>query len=416
MAEGRTMFASRLAGLPVLDPTGERIGRLTDLVVAPRPRSAPVVGAVVRVRRRPIFVSSGRFAELDQGGLRLSTASVNLRRFERRQGELLVLGELLDRTATIIGDGEPVRINDVGLSPGSSARTWLIGSADVVPAGGGLLRRPAHRIVPWHDLVGVTPIGTTGASRAAALAHLPPVELAGVMMGLADTDAAQLLAALDDERAADVLEELPEEVQGRLLGTLGRERAGDVLDAMNPDDAADLLGDLPLAVRTALLAAMEPEEAAPVRRLLTYRPDTAGGLMTSEPVVVPTNATVAETLARLREERVPRALAGQAFVVRPPLETPTGRLIGTVSMQRLLREQPSSLAGSHLDEPRIEPLPPDLPGAAVAEHLAAYNLLAAPVCDVDGRLLGAVSVDDVLDFLLPPGWRDNVSDDGGPSE
>jgi Mg/Co/Ni transporter MgtE len=137
--------------------------------------------------------------------------------------------------------------------------------------------------------------------------------------------------------------------------------------------------------------------------------------MTSEPVVVPPNATVAETLARLREERIPRALAGQAFVVRPPLETPTGRLIGTVSIQRLLREQPSTLAGAHLDEPRIEPLPPDLPGTAVAEHLAAYNLLAAPVCDQDGRLLGAVSVDDVMDFLLPAGWRDAASDGGEPS-
>jgi CBS domain-containing protein len=402
--EAGTMFASRLAGLPVLDPNGERVGRLADLVAVPAARGAPLVGAVVRVRRRPIFISSGRFEALDERGLRLSTGQVNVLRFERRDGELLVLGELLDRTAVERATGEQVRVNDIGVA--RSGPGFALVAVDVVPAGSRLRR--AHRVVPWSALEGLAPSSAGAAARAAAMAGLPAVEMAAAIMELRDGDAAQLLAALDDERAADVLQELPEDVQARLIETLGRERGADVIEAMDPDDAADLLGDLSASERTAFLAAMEPDEAAPLRRLLAYRPDTAGGLMTSRPVLIAPSATVAEAVARMRDKDVPRALGAQAFLVRPPTETPTGRLLGTVSMQRLLRELPSSLAAAHLDDILVEPLAPDMPGLAVAEHMAAYNLLAAPVCDPDGRVLGAVSVDDVIDFLLPAGWRRSV--------
>ncbi|MFN8109637.1 MAG: magnesium transporter [Thermoleophilia bacterium] len=184
------------------------------------------------------------------------------------------------------------------------------------------------------------------------------------------------------------------------------ERAGDLLDAMNPDDAADLLGEVPALERASLLAAMEPDEAAPVRRLLAYRPDTAGGLMNPEPVILQANATVAEALARMRRPELPPALAAQAYVVRPPTDTPTGPLLGTVHIQRLLRAPPSELAATCIDRRDPDPLPADAPVRTVAEHLAAENLLAAPVCDQAGRLLGAVSVDDVLDSMLGDLWRD----------
>lgn len=396
-----TMFASRLAGLPVLDPNGERVGRLADLVAVPAARGAPLVGAVVRVRRRPIFVSAGRFEALDERGLRLSTGRVNVLRFERREGELLVLGELLDHTAVERATGAVVRVNDIGVARAGPG--WSLAAVDVVPASGRLRR--AHRVLAWDALEGLAPSSAGAAARAAALAGLPAVEVAAVILDLSERDGAQLLAALDDERAADVLQELPEDTQAALIETLGRERGADVIEAMDPDDAADLLGDLSAAERTAFLAAMEPQEAAPLRRLLAYGPQTAGGLMTTRPVLVTPSATVAEAVARMRDKDVPRALAAQAFVVRPPTETPTGRLVGTVSMQRLLRELPSSLAAAHVDDLRVEPLAPDMPGLAAAEHMAAYNLLAAPVCDPDGRVLGAVSVDDVIDFLLPADWR-----------
>src|SRR4051794_29115226 len=216
---------------------------------------------------------------------------------------------------------------------------------------------------------------------------------------------AEVAAALDDERLADVLEELPEDDQVEILGKLEGERAADVLEAMAPDDAADLLGELPIDEQERLLALMEPEEADPVRRLLVYEEGTAGGMMTSEPVILPPDATVAEALARVRDPEITPALAAQVFVCRPPTETPTGKYLGLAHIQRLLRERPSSLGPGVVDSD-IAPLGPDVLLPELTSYLATYNLVAVPVVDDADHLLGAVTVDDVLDHLLPANWRE----------
>jgi len=150
---------------------------------------------------------------------------------------------------------------------------------------------------------------------------------------------------------------------------------------------------------------MEPEDAEPVRRLMTYPDYTAGGLMTAEPVIMLPDATVAEALARIRNPELSPAIAAQVYVVRPPQATPTGTFLGTAHVQRLLREPPSALV-SGVCEKSTGWLRPDSPIEEVTRHLATYNLVAVPVVDDHDRLLGAVSVDDVLDHLLPEGWRD----------
>jgi Mg/Co/Ni transporter MgtE len=149
---------------------------------------------------------------------------------------------------------------------------------------------------------------------------------------------------------------------------------------------------------------MDPDEAEPVRRLLTYEPDTAGGLMTPEPVVLGPQATVAEALARMQDHDLPVPLATQVFVCQPPTETPTGRFLGVAHFQRLLREAPSKTLSRCLDE---EPQTVNAKASdrQVAERLAAYDVMAVGVLDDQGRLLGAVTIDDVLDRLLPVGWR-----------
>ena len=141
-----------------------------------------------------------------------------------------------------------------------------------------------------------------------------------------------------------------------------------------------------------------------VQRLMHYEDYSAGGMMTTEPIVLTADSTVAEALSRVRLSEVAPGLASQVFVCRQPLETPTGRLMGVVYIQRLLREPPATLLGSILDSD-IAPLSAETTLSEVSSYLASYNLLAVPIVDANERLLGAVTVDDVLDHLLPENWR-----------
>jgi Mg/Co/Ni transporter MgtE len=150
---------------------------------------------------------------------------------------------------------------------------------------------------------------------------------------------------------------------------------------------------------------MDPDEAEDVRRLLTDEERTAGGLMTTDPVILPPDATVAEALARIRQSELAPSLAAMVYVTRPPLETPTGKLVGIGHFQHLLREPPSSLVSGVVDND-IEPLRAEATLEEVTRLLAYYNLVASPVVDEEGRLLGVVTVDDVLDHLLPENWRE----------
>ncbi len=192
-----------------------------------------------------------------------------------------------------------------------------------------------------------------------------------------------------------------------MLSQLGTERSADVLEEMDPDDAADLLGVLNPTDAEMLLTRMDPGESAPVRRLLAHSPDTAGGLMTSDPVVLTPDTSVAEALARVRDPDLTPALSSMVFVARPPTSTPTGRYLGCVQLQRLLREAPAELVGGIFDTDLLT-LSPATPLAAVTRYLAAYNLVCGPVVDDQNHLLGAVTVDDLLDHLLPHDWRADV--------
>ncbi len=404
-ASSEQLFVSRLARLPVRAPSGEMIGRIADVVIArAAPGSPPVVlGLTVWVQRRPIFISMGRIRELNAGGAILTTGTVNLRPFELRAGETLVLGELVDSLVSHRETERHYRINDVAIA--QVREGWIVSALDVVEPASGLRawRRPRRLRLSW-DVVAGLEAGESAESRLAALADLRPADVAAALLALPAKAREDMASGLDDDRLAATLEQLPEEVQAGLLARLDDERAADVLEAMDPDDAADLLGEMSEADRARLLALMVPEEAEPVRRLLLYDEETAGGLMTTEPVIMRAGDTVAEALARLRDPELSPALAAQVFVVRPPTQTPTGRYLGVAHFQRLLRELPGDPLGSTIDTD-LDTLSPTLPTRRVAEYLATYDLLCAPVCDEQSRLLGVVSIDDVLDHLLPPAWR-----------
>ena len=420
MSTADRVYVARLAGLPVFDPNGDQVGRVRDVVVALRiGRDAPrVLGLAVEIGvRRRIFVPIGRVTTVDPEAIVLSTGTVSLRRFDKRPGETLVLEELLDRSVRLRESGEECLVLDVAIEP--TRTEWLLTRVAVRKVMPGLRGRRRGEVlqVEWDEVEGFSlPADEQGAANLLAVFEkLRPADLAGLVHDLSGKRRAEVVAALDDERLADVLEELPEDEQVELLGGLEDERAADVLEAMSPDDAADLLGELPEAEAQRLLELMEPAEAAPIRQLLAYSDDTAGGLMTSEPVILPPNATVADALARIRAPELSPALAAQVYVVRPPYETPTGRYLGTAHFQRLLREPPSSLISAVVDTD-IDPLGPDCPLPELTRHLASYNLVAVPVVDSENRLLGAVTVDDVLDHLLPSDWRGHRPTNAARSE
>jgi CBS domain-containing protein len=391
----------------VFDPNGDRVGKVRDAVVALRMGTAAprVLGLVVEVvARRRIFVPMGRVTALDPGAVMLSSGTINLKRFEQRAGETLVLGELLDRRVTLLENGRPAAVVDAGMEQ-TRTGDWVL-TRLAVQEPGRLGRRGQLHQVEWDEVAGLT-LPESGQGTETLLAtyrDLNAADLAHALQELPIKRRHEVAEALDDERLADVLGELPEAEQITILGTLEESRAADVLEEMDPDDAADLLAELSTLDRNRLLELMEPDEAEPVRQLLKYSEDTAGGIMTSEPVILTPDATIAEALARVRAPELTPSLASQVYVCRPPSATPTGRYLGLAHIQRLLREPPSSLVSGVLDD--LEPLRPETQLAEVTRYFATYNLVAAPVVDEQGHLVGAVSVDDVLDHLLPEDWRE----------
>ncbi|WP_405857309.1 CBS domain-containing protein [Streptomyces sp. NBC_00090] len=408
------IFVSHLAGVPVFDPVGDQVGRVSDLVAMLRVGRRPprLLGMVVEVlSRRRVFVPMTRITGVESGQV-ITTGVVNMRRFERRPTERLVLGELLDRRVRLVDpggqEGEEVTVLDVAIQQLPARRDWEIDKVFVRKGKGGVLSRKGETLtVEWSAVTGFSleEHGQGAESLLATFEKLRPADLANALHHLSPKRRAEVAAALDDDRLADVLEELPEDDQVEILGKLKEERAADVLEAMDPDDAADLLSELPEEDKERLLALMRPDDAADVRRLLAYEERTAGGLMTTEPIVLRPDATVADALARVRQQDLSPALAAQVYVCRPPDETPTGKYLGTVHFQRLLRDPPFTLVSSLVDSD-LPPLGPDTPLPAVTSYLAAYNMVAAPVVDEGGSLLGAVTVDDVLDHLLPEDWRE----------
>ncbi len=401
------VFLARLAGTSVFDPNGDQLGKVRDAVATLRTNNQPprILGFIVEVPpRKRIFVPITRVTSIDNGHV-IITGLLNMRRFEPRINEISVLSEMLDRSVTMVDSNEKVTVEDIAMEL-SKTGDWFIERVHVMRRGAGFRRRGASSTVTWAEISGIAINETNqGVSHLlSTLANLRAADLASVLHDLTLKRRAEVARALDDERLADVLEEMDESSRVELLAELEGERAADVLEEMDPDDAADLLREVGQERAQALLALMEPEDAEDVQRLMHYEDYSAGGMMTTEPIVLTADSTVAEALSRVRLSEVAPGLASQVFVCRQPIETPTGRLMGIVHIQRLLREPPATLLGGILDSD-IAPLSAEATLNEVASYLASYNLLAVPVVDANERLLGAVTIDDVLDHLLPENWR-----------
>ncbi len=397
---GEVVYAFRVIRLPLLDAGGSSIGRLEDIVVMPSPEGMPprVLGFAAASQRRKIFVNAGRIASLDSDGARLRSWDLDLHPLKTRPGETLLKRDVIDRR---IGDET---ISDVALRQVTDGKAmgWEVTHVRLSKRST-LRRRPTFRLADWKQVPGLFEEASPMAAEAARLRDMHPSDVASVVRNLPLQQRRQLAESMDDDRLADLLEELLEDEQLRLIEGLDHERLIDVLEEMEFDDLADLLGEMPGEQRTKILDAMDDEDAAELRRLLSYEVGTAGGLMTPEIIILGPTATVADALAHIRDPEWLVSIACQVFVCQPPFKPPTGRYLGVVHFQRLLREPPSMELGRCLeDEPTIHPSTPD---DEVAVRLASYNLMSVGVCDESGSLLGAITVDDVLDRVLPANWR-----------
>jgi CBS domain-containing protein/flagellar motility protein MotE (MotC chaperone) len=396
-----------LAGCGVFDPAGDRVGKVIDVLVAYRKSGSPkATGMLVEISgRRKVFVPIARVTSISAGQV-ITTGLIDLRRFAQSGQELRVIAQLLGRKVRLLDGTGSANIEDLAIEQGKN-KDWTVSEL--------FLRRPKTSVSPFAKgetlFTTCEKVASTDSDEAqsaqqliATYSELRPADLASALMDLPDERMVEVAEELDDERLADVLEELPEDEQIEIMQELDNERAAEVLDLMEPDDAADLMANLPEERTEAILELMDEEEADDLRMLMQYDEFTAGGLMTTEPIICAADTTVAEAMALIRRKDVSPVLAASVFVTLPPYETATGRYLGVVHFQRMLRYPPHERLGTLLDT-ELEPINASTHISVIHRTLANYNLVALPVVDDEHRLIGVVTVDDVLDHLLPEDWR-----------
>jgi CBS domain-containing protein/sporulation protein YlmC with PRC-barrel domain len=407
------LYLSQVLGRPIRDLEGESVATVKDVITRLGEDDHPqVIGIVARYRRRDFFVSRWRITEISQAGVRLNSDVLNLRPFERREGEVLLARNVLDKQLIDVDGKRVVRVNDVQLIEVAGA--WRVTGADVslqglwrrlAPAGFMGTRKPVE-VIDWSDVGYLATDEATVQLKSASgkLARLHPVEIARLAEALSYHHGSEVVESLDDETAAETLEEMAAAQQARIISDMDEERAADILEWMSPDEAADVLGDLPEEKAEELLGLMEGEEQADVAELLPYEDDTAGGLMTTEFVTLPRELTVGAALARLREMAETPNMIYYLYVVEAE---DSWQLIGVIALRSLiLADQTAPLAAVMRTE--FQSAHPNEPATDVARRIAEYNLLALPVVDQAGDILGIITVDDAMEILLPKNWRQRL--------
>jgi magnesium transporter len=413
-------FVSELCGRPVELSAGgmrTRIGKVEDIAVDASEAYPPVVGIYVRTQGNVRYAPACDIVSMDPKSTVIAMAPRDPADSPISPNELLLNKELLDKQIVDVDGRKVVRVNDARLA--ATGGTLRLIAVDIGISG--LLRRLGLRglgqawlrrvtkpglrpaLISWDA---VQPLHRDAAGEAIRLQvprelinRIHPSDLASIIEELNASDQASLVGSLDEETAADAFEQLDADTQLSILEDLSPDRAADIIENMSPDDAADILGEVEPEKQEQILRLMEPDEAADVRELLTHEEDTAGGLMTTEYLSVPPGLTVAQTFDHIRKAAEDAELIYYVYVLDP-----SEKLVGVVALKDLIT--------ARLDVPvdaiavdDVVHVPLDARKEEVATTIARYDFLAVPVVDEEGRMHGIVTVDDVVDVLLPEKLR-----------
>jgi MgtE intracellular N domain/CBS domain len=405
------LHLSSVVGSALRDSDGEQLGKVEDVIVrlggAGYP---PITGFLVKVAGRTSYLGAERVSDIGEDGVVLRKAKLDLRRFERRPEEVLLRRDLLDRQLINVDGARLVRANEIELA--LLAGSWRVVGVDTGPRGG--LRRLLPKPLGAHigtgeflDWACVEPfVGHVPTLRLRVphpkLAKLHPAQIADLVEAASRREGEEIIQAVgedDRELEADVFEELDDQHQREFLGERPDEEIAEILSRMAPDDAADVVGELDEERREPVLARLPVSHRVKVRALLGYDPAEAGGLMSPEFLLQPSVALAGDALRAVQRSEIASELLTAVFVSEP-----AGTLRGRVAVTELLRAEPGRPLGT-LVKHEIPGLAPDASFEEVARLMADFNLTSAPVVDEHGRMVGVVTVDDVLEAMLPRSWR-----------
>lgn len=399
---------------PLVDPAGHRLGRVNDVIIRlgeGRPHPA-VSGVVARIGGRELFVPVSRIKSMGNREVRLLGDTLDLRRFERRAGELLLARDLQTHHLINLVGARLIRAREIEIAC-VDGRWEVIG---VDPSARGPIRRlldrartgegpsdPPREMVDWASIEPFVSHVPTARLQIPyrKLARLHPAQIADLVEAASHDEGEEIIEAVreDAELEADVFEELDSDEQLELLASRPNAEVARLLGAMAPDDAADLLADLDQERRAPLLEALPVSQQAKVRALLSYHPETAGGLMSPDFASLPENSSASKVLAHLRNSPVPP----EALTVIYGYDT-DGKVSCAVPVVRLVQAEPGATLGQ-LSQAAPVTIPADADIHTIARKMADYNLPVAPVIDAEHHVIGVITIDDVLEHLLPVGWR-----------
>ncbi|OPY04912.1 MAG: Magnesium transporter MgtE [Syntrophaceae bacterium PtaB.Bin038] len=398
-----SIYLSELLDRPLLDKKGDAIGKIRDLSVAPGDPFPCVEGLYVKTSRGTAYVSMKEINVLNKRVVTIRGDAGAIAYAEPREKEILIAKHILDKQIVDVNGVKVVRVNDVQL--GQVNDHFGVLAIDV--GFGGLLRRLGFgkakkgTLIPWRCVTTLEPglDRLTLTMTRKSLSEMHPVDMAEILSQVSMQERTALLSTLDEETAGDVIGELDEQTAARIISEMEPEKAADVLEHMDPDEAADVLGDLPEKKAVELLNRMEKEEAEEVRELLEHDEDTAGGLMTTEYICFPPDMTAEEVMKELRLVAPDIEMIYYLYVVDRE-----EHLLGVLSLKDLILAQPKApLASIMVTSPKTVLARDD--EKVVAEMVSRYNLYAIPVVDEEKHLLGIITVDDVVDMLLPTPLR-----------